>query len=232
MHENPSIWSPSEDFLEGYGIVVSPFRFKVPSHIRFIQAHTGVPWFYAIRFRTDIGLLHEPLSSKTELTLLETRLASKKTKRISMITSAKRGLPGHTWRLRVAEALKAMTDDVDIFGFGHKALEDKAEALDEYTFSVVVENCGSDYYWTEKLADCIIGRACPIYAGARYADNDFDHTIPRIEYGEEPGSAARKILNITENYNMEAHKMEALRRQVLYKHNFMSWIPELLGKHL
>jgi len=233
MHENPSIWKPSPDFLSQYGIVISPFIFDVPNHVRFIQAHSGVPWFYGINFHTNTGLLHSPQRTQIELSSISNRNTFVKTKQVSMIVSGKSGLEGHRWRQAVANQLSHIRSlDIDIYGFGHNPLPDKSLALDEYRFSIVIENTSSTHYWTEKLSDCILGGAVPIYAGALNAPNDLNYDMPVIQYGSDPAQAANNILTILSTYNVNYDALRALRNTILFKHNMLAWIPHLLLKHV
>ena len=80
MHENPNIWKPTKDFLDKFGIVISPFRFPTPKHITFIQSHSAVPWFYGIPFRTDTGLLHNPGKTRFDLNNLAKKEIRNKSK--------------------------------------------------------------------------------------------------------------------------------------------------------
>ena len=61
--ENPSIWKHGSDLYDYVGIVVSPFNLDFPPHIRWIEYHPAVPWFYGIPFRTDTGLAHHQTKS-------------------------------------------------------------------------------------------------------------------------------------------------------------------------
>ena len=45
--------------------------------------------------------------------------------------------------------------------FGHKK-----EGLLSYQFSIVIENCQENDYFTEKLVDCFVCKTIPIYWGA------------------------------------------------------------------
>lgn len=232
MHENPYVWKPSVDFLESYGIVISPFRFAVPSHILFIQAHSAVPWFYGIPFDTNSGLLHRPGRSLMELDALGNQRPFNKSKLISMFVSGKSGLVGHQWRIQVAKAITNLAGKtIDIYGFGHNPLLEKSMGLDKYRFSVVIENSCSEYYWTEKLADCLLGGAIPIYSGATRARLDLGWELPEISFGCDPENAARQIMAITEKHLWHESQMNSLRELILYNHNLFNWIPTLLEQY-
>ncbi|MCP9808674.1 hypothetical protein KBY58_04420 [Cyanobium sp. HWJ4-Hawea] len=229
MHENPQVWQPSSEFLEQFGLIISPYALSTPSHCTVIQAHSAVPWFYGIPFSTDSGLLHVPNKTTVELDFLRQDKKLAKRKLISFVVSGKSGLPGHKWRLGIAKALEELAPGlVDIYGFGYRPLADKKAALDDYLYSIVIENSNSEYYWTEKLSDCILGRCMPIYAGACRAPADLCLNFPVLSYGENPIVAAHKILSIVELGICDARGIEAARESVLYRHNLLSWVPHLI----
>jgi hypothetical protein len=93
-----------------------------------------------------------------------------KSKLVSIIYSHKRQLTGHAYRHTIAGSF-----DVDKFGSGSgNPLGNKIEALQDYMFSVVVENSKSDWYFTEKLIDCFRTGTIPIYWGCNNIGNYFD----------------------------------------------------------
>lgn len=90
-----------------------------------------------------------------------------KTKLVSMIASNKEWLRGHKNRLKWVEKLK---DKVDLFGSGRpNQLKDKEDGLQDYMFSVSIENDDSDTYFTEKLTDNFATGTVPVYWGSKKA---------------------------------------------------------------
>ena len=85
-----------------------------------------------------------------------------KTKNISVISSNKTFTDGH--RLR-HEVIQKFGDKMDVFGRGYDPIEFKIDGLKDYRFSVVIENCKRDYWFTEKLIDCFATGTIPIYWG-------------------------------------------------------------------
>ena len=85
-----------------------------------------------------------------------------KTKNISVISSNKTFTDGH--RLR-HEVIQKFGDKMDVFGRGYDPIEFKINGLKDYRFSVVIENCKRDYWFTEKLIDCFATGTIPIYWG-------------------------------------------------------------------
>lgn len=89
-----------------------------------------------------------------------------KSKNISYIFSDKQWNPHHKLRHRVYEMYKDRTD-IDFYGSGcNKRVQYKSEGLTNYRFSIVIENCEEDVYFTEKLLDCLLTGTVPIYVGS------------------------------------------------------------------
>jgi len=85
-----------------------------------------------------------------------------KTKNISIISSNKTFTEGHKLR---HEVIQKFGDNMDVFGRGYDPIEFKIDGLKDYRFSVVIENCKRDYWFTEKLIDCFATGTIPIYWG-------------------------------------------------------------------
>lgn len=85
-----------------------------------------------------------------------------KTKNISIIVSDKTTTVGHKLR---HEIVREFGGRVDVYGTGYRPIADKLEALRDYRFTIVVENCRRDYYFTEKLIDAFATGTVPIYWG-------------------------------------------------------------------
>jgi hypothetical protein len=81
-----------------------------------------------------------------------------KTKSISHIITDKRFTEGHLLRHQIAEKLK----DVDVYGY--KPFN-KIEPHKDYMYSIIIENCQSKGYFSEKIIDCIVQGTVPIYWG-------------------------------------------------------------------
>lgn len=87
-----------------------------------------------------------------------------KTKNISMITSNKTMTEQHKFRYNFAIGNK---DKFDLFGRGFKEIQEKEEGLNEYMFSVAIENDTYDTYFTEKILDCFATGTIPIFKGTK-----------------------------------------------------------------
>ena len=94
-----------------------------------------------------------------------------KTKLVSMITSSKNWTRGHQVRFNTLEKLPSF---VDVFGFTIKPIDKKDEGLNDYMFSIVIENDKYNTYFTEKLLDCFATGTIPIYWGCNDISSHFD----------------------------------------------------------
>jgi hypothetical protein len=83
----------------------------------------------------------------------------------SIIASSKRWAPGHAYRHEIISACKPL--GIHVFGNGYgPAMPRKFPALGPYMYSIIVENCISPGYFTEKLVDCLACRCVAFYWGA------------------------------------------------------------------
>jgi hypothetical protein len=106
-------------------------------------------------------------------TWIKDKQLHKKTKLISMIASNKNTTEGHKTRLYWANKLK---NHLDLYGRISKetTIESKEVALNDYMFSVVVENGFFDTYFSEKILDCFVTGTIPIYWGTNSISKYFD----------------------------------------------------------
>ena len=110
---------------------------------------------------------------------MDTDFSDQKTKKCSMVVSAKKNVEKNPfYEKRVGLVHKILESDlqIDIYGKGwddHNIsdirmkgfVEDKADALVPYEYSIAVENCVEDRYITEKFHDCILTDTKPIHCG-------------------------------------------------------------------
>lgn len=94
-----------------------------------------------------------------------------KTKLISIISSGKRLTHGHMLR---HQAIQMFNDKINVYGRGYNPINYKLSALQDFAFSLTIENTKSDYYFTEKLIDCFMTGTVPIYWGCPSIGNFFN----------------------------------------------------------
>lgn len=227
MMENPAVWMPSLEFLEWYGYIVSPFVLPAGNYTH-IQTHPAIPWFYGVNFRTDRGLQHVPDNQSCRSYNLIKASHPHKKKLISMITSSKGMTVGHQWRFALATKLKEiLKDKIDIFGFGHRPISNKCDALDPYYYTVVVENSSHYDYWTEKLSDAMLARCMPIYFGAPNISDYFNKVLFQADHLGDVEKAALNVVRLLESsYNDVT--LSSFKNSILNIHNLYSHLPSLL----
>lgn len=95
-----------------------------------------------------------------------------KNKLVSMMYSFKRFAPGHNIRFQIANTL---SDVVNVMGSGQNGVHvPKIESCKNFKYSIVIENCKEDFYFTEKIIDCFLTGVIPIYWGCPSICNFFD----------------------------------------------------------
>jgi hypothetical protein len=131
---------------DSYDLVFTSEKDLVGKHpnVRYCPAGSNLPW-----------AKEQEIFSKTRL--------------VSMVASPKRFAFGHALRHALAEQFK---NSIDLYGgaLGSKRIGkntwDKAEALNNYMFQIVIENDKYSNYYTEKITDCFATGTIPIYWGS------------------------------------------------------------------
>lgn len=88
----------------------------------------------------------------------------------SIIASSKNFTIGHQLRHEIISRYKSLS----VYGNGYKPIDKKELALNNYKFSIVVENCQQPGFWTEKIVDCFATKTIPIYWGTKSVNKFFD----------------------------------------------------------
>ena len=131
----------------------------------------------------------------------------KKTKTVSMIASNKKWAPGHILRHKIAENISKKYN-IDLWGGGFKKFPSlgKNLALNEYMYSIVIQNSQIDTFFTD-LVDPMITGTIPIFWGTKEVSKIFNpkgiiffNTIEELE-------------NILENIGQEDYeeRLEAVK---------------------
>lgn len=89
---------------------------------------------------------------------------TEKTKLVSMVSSGKKSCPLHRFRYKLANKV-SKKKIVDVYGL--KRWIHINESLDDYMFSIVIENNAIDNYFTEKILNCFAVGTVPIYLGCK-----------------------------------------------------------------
>jgi hypothetical protein len=110
------------------------------------------------------------------------RIIHDKTNNLSIIASNKNWTYGHNLRHQI---INNCSQHINLIcGRGYNPIAHKIEALKNYRFSLIIENDNNNYFFTEKLIDCLITGTIPIYYGSNL-EHIFDYngfiTIKSLE---------------------------------------------------
>lgn len=94
-----------------------------------------------------------------------------KTKLVSTIASQKKATQAQRLRHEIIDRVGKM---IDVYGREYNPIAYKLDGLKDYAFSITVENCKRDFYFTEKLIDCFMTGTIPIYYGCPSIGEIFD----------------------------------------------------------
>lgn len=182
---------------------ISPLIYKwCENNINYIENN------FELLFTHDINLIK--LSKKFKFVICNAKPWIKnigiheKSKLISMIASSKIMCQEHNFR---QEIIKKYRDKLDLFGRGFNDIQNKEVGLNDYFFSIAMENHTYPIAYSEKISDCFATGTIPIYYGTDLIgdvfnidgiimldDNfDIDKLTPELYYS--------KMAAIKDNYN-------------------------------
>lgn len=161
-----------------FGMLVES-RSIVPKDYKIFKRHKGLEKEFEKIFTFDDEILNdipnayfypagaEVRYGKGKEYLYSEKSYEKKDKAVSFLSSDKIMCEMHRKRI-VAAKLCHNKQFADVYGKvigdGYVEIE---KPLEEYRFSIIIENNQSDYYFTEKITNCFAAQTIPIYLGAR-----------------------------------------------------------------
>ncbi len=228
--EPPSVLRYPENYLAQFNVVISS-QIDL-AHRYVITSATCLPWH--IGLQKNEGLDHDTNNvAPIDYDFLVKLVRPRKSRRISLISSAKTITDGHRQRLKFARSLKEELGDViELFGAGVRHVEDKWEALWPYEYHIAIENCSIPDYWTEKLTDSLLAWSYPLYYGCtNLAEYMPAGAWRKININDIDGSI--KVINeIVENglSDQEITAMSRARARVLDTYNLIPFLSRLLNK--
>lgn len=95
-----------------------------------------------------------------------------KNKLISIIASTRNQHIGHQLRHQIIQQIT--NQELVVLGRGYSHFEHKKDGLLPYKFSIIIENCQENDYFTEKLVDSFACKTVPIYWDCPNIDDYFD----------------------------------------------------------
>ncbi|HEY0653544.1 MAG TPA: glycosyltransferase family 10 [Chryseosolibacter sp.] len=146
----------NSDFLNQFAAVIT--QRKDVNHSTVLSTH-------------DLGIWHFSSTYDQVLALQEV----KKTKEISAVASDLTLLDGHKKRFAfINQLIGHYKKRIDFFGRGFSFLQDKADGLLPYKYSIAIENSYLPDYFTEKLFECFLCHTMPVYYGCPNLEDYFD----------------------------------------------------------
>ncbi|MFH2008144.1 MAG: glycosyltransferase family 10 [bacterium] len=175
-----------------------------------------------------------------------------KPKILSTMTSAAASRAGHRKRLHFLRTLRKQVDydwvrspdyvkrrapdrpleeiRRELVADGYTCVESKWDAHERYRYSLVFENHSGPYYWTEKLMDCYLGWAMPIYYGCTNIDEYFPpESMLKIDI-DRPEEAAEIIREAvgSELWRERRDAIAHARELILEKHQLFPFLTGLI----
>lgn len=136
----------------------------------------------------------------------------------------------HKRRNQFIHKLKTQLPEFDIFGRGVRPIDDKAEAIDHYSYHLAVENHIGKHHWTEKLSDSFLGLALPFYAGCPNAADYFpEQSFVAIDiFKEEDAIEIIKRVIHDNEYSSRLPAILEARRKLLEEYNFFAVVSGII----
>mgnify|MGYP001054252890 CR=1 FL=1 len=171
---------------------------------------------------------------KKDMNFLESYKPTNKAKELSAIISSANKAPGHQERFQFITKLKHdLGHDLDWYGKGVNPIDDKWLGLEQYKYSVAIENSCYHNYFTEKILDCYLSYTMPIYFGCPNILDFFpEESMLLIDINNYEKSLEKIKKAIADNlYDKSFDAILDARKKVLSQLSFFSylnnWILEL-----
>lgn len=141
QHED--LWENREEYLDRYTAIFTHDRELLAAEPRFRYCPNAANCTWVV----DIAM-------------------RKKFKRASMVSSGKQMCQGHLDRNRIIDSYAKRYPWIDRYGRSIAPFDCKEQVLEDYMFSVAIENESYSTYYTEKLLDCFACGTVPVYLGS------------------------------------------------------------------
>jgi hypothetical protein len=181
---------------------------------KFTQSHGSLPW--------HVGKTYDELKASEP---------PPKTKNLAWITSNLGAHKGHRLRLQFLDRLRSSGVPFDLFGRGFNPVADKWDGLAPYRYAIAVENHSCPDYWTEKIADCFLAGAMPIYFGATNLTSYFPaDSFVWVDINDP--AAPQRVAEIVASDLAEKNQaaLHEARRRVLDEHNLFPRLARLIAE--
>jgi len=157
-----------------------------------------------------------------------------KTEMLCMILSGLKTLEGHKAQLEFLERLVSSNLEFSLWGRSNQLNKysnyrgiapKKWEVLSPCKYSIVIENSIVPFYWTEKIADCLLSFSLPLY----YGSPNVNKYLPEdcyIPIDIHDPNCSEKIKEIIESGEYEKRLPAILeaRNKILYEQNLFAFL--------
>lgn len=227
--EPDSVYHYSQGFVNQFGKVLSCQ--KGLKHRNLVKSQPAQPWHIGKQSVRDkeTGKESQELVEYTQTYDTLKVSAPEKIKLMSIITSNKAFTKGHRERIDFVMKLKEhYGSQLDLFGWGFNAFENKWDVIAPYKYHIAIENCSTPYYWTEKLADSYLGNAFPFYIGCENLYEYFSKDAYVMLDIHDVEGAIKLIDNaiVEDLANKNYAAVEEAKQLVLDKYNLFNLIVE------
>ncbi|MGB0767790.1 MAG: glycosyltransferase family 10 domain-containing protein, partial [Phycisphaeraceae bacterium] len=208
----------SRAYLAQFAHVLTSQEPYAAPHSGVIRSQPALLWYYGVP-------LGEGSKHPRPYNDLVAGPSTLKDRAIATVCSNKRmGHTLHRLRYDFTQAAKAALPELDVFGRGVRAINDKAEAMDRYRYHLAIENHLAPHHITEKLTDSFLAGTLPFYFGAPNAGDYFptDSFIPiDIRRPDEAIATIRRAID-DDAYTQRLDAIKEARRRTLEEHNLFA----------
>ncbi|MBC6402249.1 MAG: glycosyltransferase [Hyphomonadaceae bacterium] len=218
-------------FLRQFGHVLSVQPKHIINHPNHIFHTPPLRWYHGRPMDASAGPGRNVAGYYTDIDEYMATPPPRKTKDLSIVCSSKQMSPAFRARYRFTEHLKSVLGDrLEWFGWGVRAMHDKAEAMDAYRYHIAIENHLEPHHWTEKITDSYLAYCLPFYHGAPNLSDYF----PRDSFIAidifDIATSTKIILEAMESSENEkrADAVKEARKLTLTKHNLMNVVSKIV----
>jgi hypothetical protein len=232
MEPNEIIGNISDGFRNQFSHIVSTDRSIAHKNIFYKFFHS---WWVGMSVKHTKGQHYFEPTCNYDYDAFSNIEFKDKLDRISIVTSTRNVMQGHTDRLRFIDKLMAssLSSSIDLYGGGFNPIDDKLDAIKNHKYHLVIENDIIDDYWTEKIADSFLGEALPIYHGAPNIEKYFSRQS-LIEVDVRNIDSTIRSMSNTLEYNIYEKSRPAIiesKNLILNRYNIFNELSILCNKH-
>lgn len=149
--------------------------------------------------------------------------------KIVWITSNQRSSKGHNVRMDFLDSIKDLPF-VDLYGRGIKPIDDKWDAMSTSKYAIAYENFKSDHYWTEKIMDCYLSFAMPLYYGCNSIGDFFPKdSFIQIDPNDKHSHLLLKEIVNSNKWEENLEGIKQARELILNKYQLFPFLVEKIS---